>query len=64
MYPSHIIELWKITFEEGQEEMVPYTFKLPNDLLSRAKEKAGLIPLSAIIRRLLELWLSGKVQID
>ncbi len=46
---------------EKKEERL--TTRLPSSLLERAREKAGKIPLSRIVRRLLEMWLSGETEI-
>lgn len=54
----------KNEIKEPQEKLIPYTFKAPGDLLDKIKEKAGLIPVSAIIRRLLEKWLAGEINLD
>ena len=34
------------------------------DMWIRAQRKAGLTPLAAIIRRLLGMWLDGKINIE
>jgi len=41
-----------------------YNISLPNHLWEAAKIKAGITPMSAIIRRLLEKWLSGEISAD
>lgn len=46
------------------EKMIPYTLRLYPSLLDRAKEKAGLIPLSTIFRLLIEKWLNGEITIE
>ena len=45
-------------------DMIPYAIRLPDSLLSAAKERAGLIPLSRAIRRLVELWVEGKINLE
>lgn len=40
------------------------TFTMPDDLFERSKAKAGMKPLSAVIRALLEAWLTGKIEVD
>lgn len=50
--------------EKDDEKMERYTFRLPPSLLDIARQKAGLIPLSKIIRVLIEKWLSGEIVID
>lgn len=44
--------------------MKPHSFKMSDSLVQRAKEKAGMIPLSAIVRRLIEKWLDGEIKLD
>ena len=34
------------------------------EMWKQAKTKAGLTPLSAIIRKLVELWLAGKIDLN
>jgi hypothetical protein len=46
------------------ENMIPYTLRIYPSLIERAKEKAGMVPLSTIIRALIEKWLSGEIVID
>lgn len=44
--------------------MVQRTFRLPESLWGRAATKAnGLMPLSAVIRRLLELWIDDEIDL-
>ncbi len=38
-------------------------FRLPANDLAKAKEKAGLVPLSTIIRLLVQKWLRGEIDI-
>jgi len=44
--------------------MMPYSIRLPADLIKQAKDRAGLIPLARIIRRLIELWIDGKIKLE
>jgi len=64
--PTHLVYngYMKTEVKDVQEKYTSYTFKAPSDLLARVKDKAGLIPVSAIIRRLLEKWLAGEVNLD
>lgn len=48
--------------KEG-EKMESFNLRMPPSLLSRAKDRAGLIPLSAVIRTLLEMWLRGEIEL-
>lgn len=41
-----------------------YPFWMPLELYERAQTKAGLIPLAAVIRRLLEKWLRDEVELE
>lgn len=47
----------------NDEPMKPHNIKMPDDLWERAQQKAGLTPLSAIIRRLIKMWLDGEIEI-
>ncbi len=40
-----------------------YPFWMPLELYERAQTKAGLIPLAAVIRTLLAMWLRGEVEL-
>jgi predicted CopG family antitoxin len=48
----------------SQEPMIIRTLSIPRDLWEEAKEKAGLMSLSAVIRRLLEKWIRGEIDLD
>lgn len=41
-----------------------YPFWMPLELYERAQTKAGLIPLAAVLRTLLEKWLRGEVELE
>ena len=44
--------------------MIPKTFRLPESLWDRAVDKAdGLMSLSAVVRRLLEMWVNDEIDI-
>ncbi len=43
--------------------MIPYAIRMPAHLIEQAKEQAGMIPLTRIIRRLVELWAAGKIDL-
>jgi hypothetical protein len=45
-------------------KMIQRSISVEPDFWIQCKEKAGLTPISAIVRRLLELWLEGKIKID
>lgn len=50
--------------QQENEKMKSYTFRLPPSLLNEALQKAGMIPFSKIVRRLIEKWLKGEISID
>ena len=45
-------------------DMMPYSIRLPASLLEDAKARAGMIPLARVFRRLIELWVAGKIQLE
>jgi hypothetical protein len=47
----------------GKEKMSFVGFRLPANDLADAKQKAGLVPLSSIIRLLVQKWLRGEITI-
>jgi len=46
------------------DKMLSYTFRLPGDILEALKEKAGLVPVSVVIRRLIEKFIRGEIDLD
>lgn len=44
--------------------MSSFTIRAPKSLIAQAKEKAGYIPLSVILRKLLEKWINGDIELD
>lgn len=44
-------------------DMIPYAIRMPAELIEQAKGQAGMIPLTRIIRRLVELWAAGKIDL-
>ncbi len=44
--------------------MQSFTFRLKPALIEQLKAKAGSIPISVIIRRLLEKYIKGEVGLD
>lgn len=46
------------------EKMEQYSIRMTPSLWDMAMQKAGMVPLSAIIRKLLKLWIDGKIDID
>jgi hypothetical protein len=47
-----------------KEKMIQRTFRLPDSLWERALIKAnGLVSISAIIRRLLEMWVDDEIDV-
>ena len=47
-----------------KEPMVTRNITVPLDFWEACKQKAGMRPLSAVIRKLLKMWLEGKIEID
>lgn len=43
--------------------MTSFTFRLDDNLMAQLKVKAGLIPIAKILRRLIELYLEGKIEL-
>lgn len=50
--------------DKGKENMISFTFRLPPSLIEQFKDKAGSIPISVIIRRLIEKYIKGEVGLD
>lgn len=44
--------------------MVQRSISIEPEFWEQCKQKAGLKPISAVVRRLLELWLEGKINIE
>jgi hypothetical protein len=44
--------------------MISYSFRIDRGLLAQLKERAGTIPISAVIRRLIEKYIKGEVGLD
>ena len=47
-----------------KQPMVKRNITIPLDFWEECKQKAGITPLSAVIRELLRMWLEGKIEID
>jgi hypothetical protein len=43
--------------------VVTRTITTDRELWDRAKKRAGSIPISGVIRRLLEMWLAGEIKV-
>lgn len=50
--------------EKGKKRMVQRAIYFEPDMWKQARRKAGLTPLAAIVRKLLKLWLQGKINLD
>lgn len=50
--------------KKGDEIMKAFTMRMPPSLISQAQDKAGLVPLSVVIRTLIEKWLKGEITIE
>lgn len=44
--------------------MVNRSLSIELSLWKQAQRKAGLLPISAVIRRLLQLWIAGKIRLE
>lgn len=53
-----------MTKKKGDEKMGSFTIRVHESLIATAKDKAGWVPLSVVIRRLLRMWLKGEIQLD
>ena len=49
---------------ERNKKMSAFTMRVELELMQQAKKKAGIIPISRIIRILLKKWLAGEIAID
>lgn len=47
-----------------EEKMIAISFRLQPDLFQRLKDRAGSVPISVIIRVLVEKWLTGEIDVD
>jgi predicted CopG family antitoxin len=48
----------------GKPPMVTRSISIHLDVWEQAQKKAGMIPMSAIIRRLIAKWLKGEIELD
>lgn len=46
------------------EKMIAISFRLPPNILDELRDKAGSVPVSVIVRILVEKWLKGEIRID
>lgn len=44
--------------------MSSFTMRVPKETINQAKDKAGYIPLSVILRKLLEKWIKGEIELN
>lgn len=44
--------------------MSAFTLRIESELMDEVKKRAGIIPISRIIRLLLKKWLSGEIKLD
>lgn len=49
---------------EGREKMESFTFRIPKTLIEQFKARAGSMPLSVVIRRLIEKYIKGDIGLD
>lgn len=50
--------------DERNKKMSAFTMRVELELMEQAKKKAGVVPISRIIRILLKKWLTGQIVID
>jgi hypothetical protein len=48
---------------EERPQMKPHMVRFTDSTWAAAKAKAGITPLSAIIRRLVKLWLADEIEV-
>lgn len=49
---------------KGRELMKAFTFRLPPSLIEQLRDRAGSIPVSVVIRRLIERYIKGEIGLD
>lgn len=54
----------KQTSQKGDEKMITRSLSIELSLWDQAKRKAGIAPVSGIIRALLRKWLKGEIQLS
>lgn len=52
------------TSDKENKPMKNRMLRFPDDTWEQAKAKAGMRPLSAVVRRLVEMWLDGKIDLE
>lgn len=50
--------------QKGELKMSAFSFRLEESFLDKLRSKAGRIPLSIVVRVLLEKWLKGDIEVD
>lgn len=50
--------------KKPEELMKSFTVRMPEGLLEQLSKKAGTIPISVVIRRLIEKYIKGEVGLD
>lgn len=48
--------------EEKMEQI--YSFRMPIVLFKQLKERAGYVPISVVLRRLIEKFVKGEIDLD
>lgn len=46
------------------KKMSAFTLRIEENLIDAAKKKAGVVPISRVIRLLLRKWLRGEIELD
>lgn len=49
--------------KKPEELMKSFTVRMSEDLMERLKERAGLIPVSIVIRKLIEMYVNGEIEL-
>lgn len=49
--------------KKPEEVMKSFTIRMTEDMMEQLKEKAGLVQVSTIIRKLIEMYINGEIEI-
>ncbi len=66
MYISRYIMLYIMIkrCKEQHQQMKPRMIRFSSDTWEAARKKAGITPLSAIVRQLVTMWLAGEIEVN
>ncbi len=48
----------------AKEKTTPHSYRIPDSLYERLKEKVGYISIPVVIRRLIERYVKGEIELD